>query len=170
MATALLAVLFAYGGWEDALVASGEVKEPRRALPFALAAGLFVSAAIYTLLQYVTVTTIGTAATDHPLADIASSLVGGTVWVLVSIGAMLSTYGHIAASLVSAPRLPYSLAAEGDGPPFFATLHPRFHTPVSAIISFAIVSWTLAASGTFCGRSPCPLVPWPSYTPASAPR
>ena len=35
---ALLAVLFAYGGWEDALVPSGEVKEPRRVLPFALAA------------------------------------------------------------------------------------------------------------------------------------
>jgi amino acid transporter len=147
--TALLAVWFAYAGWEDVLVPCGEVKEPRRALPFALAAGLFVSALIYTFLQYVTVSTIGAAATGHPLADIALVLVGPMGWAFVSVGAMLSTYGFIAATVVSTPRLAYSLAAGGDAPRFFATLHPRFHTPVSAIIGFAIASWALATSGTF---------------------
>jgi len=147
--TALLAMLFAYGGWEDALVPSGEVKEVRRNLPFALAAGLFVSAVIYALLQYVTVATIGTTATDHPLADLAASLMGDTGRAFVSVAAMLSTYGYVAAAFVSAPRLPYALAVEGDGPPFFATLHPRFHTPVYAIIGFAIVGCALAVSGTF---------------------
>jgi basic amino acid/polyamine antiporter, APA family len=147
--TALLAMLFAYGGWEDALVPSGEVKEPRRILPFALAAGLLVSAVIYALLQYVTVATIGTTATDHPLADLASLLMGDTGRAFVSLAAMLSTYGWIAAAFVNAPRLPYALAVEGDGPPFFATLHPRFNTPVYAIIGFAIAGCALALSGTF---------------------
>jgi amino acid transporter len=147
--TALLTMLFAYGGWEDALVPSGEVKEVRRNLPFALAAGLFVASMIYALLQYVTVATIGTTATDHPLADLASLLLGDTGRAFVSLAAMLSTYGSIAAIFVNAPRLPYALAVEGDGPPFLATLHPRFNTPVYAIVGFAIAGGTLALSGTF---------------------
>jgi APA family basic amino acid/polyamine antiporter len=147
--TALLAVQFAYAGWEDVLVPCGEVQEPRRTLPFALTVGLLGSALIYTLLQYVTVNTIGSAATEHPLADVASLLMGSAGWAFVSVGAMLSTYGFIAGAFVSVPRLPYSLAAEGDAPPFFATLHPRFRTPVYAIVGFAIVSWVLAATGSF---------------------
>ena len=147
--TALLAMFFAYGGWEDALVPSGEVKEPRRILPFALTAGLGVAGVVYTLLQYVTVATIGTAATDHPLADVASSLMGDAGRVFISVAAMISTYGYLAAAFVSAPRLPYALAVDGDCPPVLATLHARFHTPVYAIIGFAIVGCALALSGTF---------------------
>jgi len=57
---ALLAMFFAYGGWEDALVPSGEVKEPPA--HFALRAQPLVwefAGVVYTLLQYVTVATIG---------------------------------------------------------------------------------------------------------------
>jgi len=147
--TALLAVLFAYGGWEDALVPCEEVKEPRRTLPFALTAGLIVSALTYTLVQSVMVITVGSTATDHPLADIGSVLMGRAGGVFVSAAAMVSTYGYITASLLAATRLPYSLAAEGDGPAFLATLHSRFHTPVYAIVTFAVIAWALAASGTF---------------------
>jgi len=146
---ALLAVLFAYGGWEDALVPSGEVKESRRVLPFALAAGLCAAGVVYALLQYVTVATIGTAATGHPLADVASSLMGNAGRKVISVAALISTYGYLAASFVSAPRLPYALAVEGDCPPILATLHPRSDTPVYAIVSFAIVGCALAISGTF---------------------
>jgi amino acid transporter len=147
---AMLAMLFAYGGWEDALGPSGEVKEPRRILPFALAVGLSLATVIYSLLQYVTAATIGGGAvTNHPLADVASLLIGDAGRVFVSVAAMLSTYGFIAGAFVNAPRLPYALAVEGDGPPFLAEVHPRFHTPVHAIIGFAIVSYALAVSGTF---------------------
>jgi basic amino acid/polyamine antiporter, APA family len=147
--SALLMLIYAYGGWEDALAPSGEVKEPRRAVPVALAAALLLSMMIYTLLQYVTVATIGSAATDHPLADVASALIGDTGRTFVSIGAMLSTYGFISGAFVNAPRLPYALAIEGDAPPLFAILHPRFRTPTNAIIAFAVVSYALAISGTF---------------------
>jgi basic amino acid/polyamine antiporter, APA family len=94
-----------------------------------------VTVVIYTLVQHVTVVTIGTSsATDHPLADTASLLMGDAGRALISVGAMLSTYGYIAAAIATAPRLPYALATAGDGPPIFATLHPVFHTPVHAII------------------------------------
>lgn len=51
--------------------------------------------------------------------------------------------------MLYAPRLAYSLAAQGDFPGLFAKLHPRFHTPVVAILGYAFIGWMLALSGTF---------------------
>jgi basic amino acid/polyamine antiporter, APA family len=48
-----------------------------------------------------------------------------------------------------APRLAYSLSAQGDFPTVFARLHPRFHTPTIAILFYAVTGWALASSGTF---------------------
>src|SRR5262249_55628190 len=63
--------------------------------------------------------------------------------------ALLSTYGYISAAFVSGPRLPYALAAEGECPAILATLHPRFHTPIYAILGFGLVTFVLAVTGTF---------------------
>jgi basic amino acid/polyamine antiporter, APA family len=74
--TALLAVFFVYDGWEDVVVPSGEVKEPRQSIPFALVGGLLATVVVYTLLQYLTIATIGTSTSDHPLADMGALLMG----------------------------------------------------------------------------------------------
>jgi basic amino acid/polyamine antiporter, APA family len=146
--TVLLLVLAAFGGWEDALAPAEEVKRPRRTVPFALAAALLISAALYTVLQYV-VAAVGGTPTDHALTDIATALLGPSGSTLVAIAAMLSTYGYLSADLVTAPRLLYSLAAEGDMPRQLAGVHPRFSTPVYPIVGFAGAGYTLALSGTF---------------------
>src|SRR5437016_3752575 len=80
---------------------------------------------------------------------LASSLMSDAGRKVISVAALISTYGYLAASFVSAPRLPYALAVEGDCPPILATLHPRSDTPVYAIVGFAIVGCALAISGTF---------------------
>jgi amino acid transporter len=51
--------------------------------------------------------------------------------------------------MLYAPRLAYSLSAQGDFPGVFARLHPRFHTPTTAILFYAVAGWALASSGTF---------------------
>jgi amino acid transporter len=145
--TVLLLLLAAFGGWEDALAPAGEVKEPRHTVPFALAAGLLVSAALYTIVQYV-VTAAGVS-TEHALADIAVTLVGPAGGTLVAVAAMLSTYGYMSADVVTTPRLLYSLAVEGDLPEMLADVHPRFHTPIYPIVGFVAVGYLLALSGTF---------------------
>jgi APA family basic amino acid/polyamine antiporter len=146
---AMVLLLFAYAGWEDTLIPTGEIREPRRTIPVALGTGLLVCATIYTLLQFITVATLGTKMTDRPLAETASVMIGrgGTAFVVVA--AMLSTYGWISGAILNAPRLAYSLAAQGDFPSFFAKIHPRFRTPTSAIVFCAFIGWGLAFSGTF---------------------
>src|SRR5215472_3978209 len=145
--TVLLLLLSAFGGWEDALAPAGEVKQPRHTLPFALAAGLLISAALYTVVQYV-VTAAGVP-TEHALADVAAGLIGPTGGTLVAVAAMLSSYGYMSADVVTTPRLLYSLAVEGDLPEPFARIHPRFHTPIYPIVGFVAVGYLLALSGTF---------------------
>jgi len=145
--TVLLLLLAAYGGWEDALAPAGEVKQPRHTVPFALAAGLLISAALYIVVQYV-VTAAGVS-TEHALADVAVILVGPAGGTLVAVAAMLSTYGYMSADVVTTPRLLYSLAVEGDLPELLARVHPRFHTPMYPIVGFVAVGYLLALSGTF---------------------
>ena len=96
--SALLLLLFAYSGCEDTLAPMGEVKDPRRTVPFALAVGLLVIASIYSLLQFVTVSTIGNMATDSPLVQAATVLTGRSGAAFVAVAAMISSYGTIALS------------------------------------------------------------------------
>src|SRR5579864_2417486 len=107
-----LVLFFPYGGAENALVPAGEVKNPRHTVPFGLLAGLLVCAAVFTLIQFVTVATMGTSTTPRPLAETASVLVGQSGAILVTIGVMISTYGWLSGGLLEVPRLVCSLAAQ----------------------------------------------------------
>jgi basic amino acid/polyamine antiporter, APA family len=144
----LLLLVFTYGGAEDAMVPTGEVKQPRHTVPFALLAGLGVCMIVYTLVQFVTVATIGSTMTDRPLAQAASVLMNGGS-IIVTIAVMISTYATFSGCVLNCPRLVCSLASQGDFPTFLGKLHPRFNTPARAIVLFAIVVWLLATSGTF---------------------
>ncbi len=147
--TALLLLVFAYGGFEAAMIPAGEVKNPRRTLPFAMATSLLAAAIVYTLLQFVTVAAIGASTSARPLALTASVLLGTAGAAVIGIAVMISTAGHISSVMLHAPRLAYSLAARGEFPRFLAKLHPRFHTPAAALACYAGFVWLLAATGGF---------------------
>lgn len=146
---AVTLLIFPFAGWEESLIPTGEITEPRRTIPFALTTGLITCAAVYTLLQFITVATVGPNATEQPLAQAASILIGHDGAALVSIGIMLATYGYISANLLNDSRLVYSLAAQDDFPAIFARIHPRFQTPGVAIVVYAFTGVLLAVSGTF---------------------
>jgi APA family basic amino acid/polyamine antiporter len=146
---AMLLLAFAYAGFENALLPSGEVKDPQRTVPFALGTGLLLCVAVYALVQFVVVATIGTVSTERPLASVALLLIGGTGAAFVTVAAMVSTFGHLSAVLLATPRLTYSLAQQRDFPALFAKIHPRFQTPYVSILAFTCLTWLLALSGTF---------------------
>jgi amino acid transporter len=147
--SALLLLIFAYGGSEGAVIPVGEVKDPRRTVPFGLFAGLAASATVYALVQFVTVATIGASNTGSPLADAASVLIGGSGATFVAVALMISAYGRISSTILNTPRLVSSLASERDLPLFLGKLHARFNTPTRAIVLYTAALWILAASGTF---------------------
>jgi APA family basic amino acid/polyamine antiporter len=97
---ALLLLTFAYSGFENTMAPGGEVKAPRRTMPFALVTGLVACAILYALVQFVTVATIGTKPSEYPLADTASVLLsyGG---LFIAVAVMMSTYGWLAGTFFS---------------------------------------------------------------------
>jgi basic amino acid/polyamine antiporter, APA family len=147
--SALLLLIFAYGGFENALIPTGEVKDSRSTIPFGLVAGLLGCMVVYTLVQFVTVATIGTNPTNRPLAETASALIGSTGRVFVTIAVMISTYGWLSGAVLNVPRLACSLAAQGDAPAFLGKLHPSFNTPSVAIVVYSALLWLLAATGAY---------------------
>jgi APA family basic amino acid/polyamine antiporter len=146
---AMVFAIFAFSGWEDSVIPTGEIKEPRRTIPFGLGSALLVSAAVYTLLQFITVATIGTKVSDASLAETASVLLGANGARFVTVAALISIYGYITGEMLNGPRLVYALGAHGEFPKIFARIHPRFHTPAVGIPLYATIAFLLAASGKF---------------------
>jgi APA family basic amino acid/polyamine antiporter len=148
--SAALLLVFAYGGFETALVPMSEAQAPRRDAPFALFAALATCTVIYVLIQWVVVGVLPDAAhSDRPLADVARVSVGPYGAGLVAVGALISFYGYLGAKILGMPRVTFALAEQGDFPKAFAAIHPRFHTPYVSILVFAALVWGFALTGEF---------------------
>ena len=151
---AIVLLIFAYGGFEAALISAGEAKDPRRDAPFGLFAALITCAIIYALIQWVVVGILPDPAhSDRPLADVARIVIGHSGAALVAVGALFSIYGYLSGNILATPRITFALAESGDFPSAFARLHPRFRTPYFSIFVFAVVVWLLALFGSFAGNA-----------------
>ncbi len=147
---AVLLLAFAFVGWESALVAQGEVRDPRRDTPFALVLGLTAVALLYIGIQVVCVGVLPElAASKRPLADAALQFLGPSGATLIVVGAMISMLGTINGSVLTVSRLPFAMAEAGLLPRWLTTLHPRFRTPVPAIVLSAVIVLVLTISSTF---------------------
>jgi len=161
---ALLLLVFAYGGFETALMPMGEAKDPRRDAAFGLFAALGICTAIYVLIQWDVVGLLSDPGrSDRPLADVARIVMGHSGAALVSVGALVSVYGNISASILALPRMTFAMAERGDFPPWFAAVHSRFRTPYFSILIFALLVWLMALFGSFAGNATLSAVARLSY-------
>jgi amino acid transporter len=145
-----LALIFAFGGYEVVSVPAGEARDPRREVPFALIMTVAIVTAIMTLIQIVAQGTLpGIAQSTTPLADAATVFLGSAGAVLITVGAVLSTTGNNMGGAISGSRNLFALAEQGDLPRYFGVVHPRFRTPVTAIVFTSAVALALALSGGF---------------------
>jgi basic amino acid/polyamine antiporter, APA family len=145
-----LVLIFAYGGFEGAMVPMSEARDPRRDAPFALGIALVAVTALYALIQIVVVGVVADpGATDRPLAVAAGIIAGPAGATFMSASALLCLYGYLSAQMLHTPRLTMALAEQGDFPRFFAAINARFRTPVISILVYAALLATLAAVGNF---------------------
>lgn len=147
---AMLLLFFAYGGYEAAMNPMGEARNPKRDAPFALFVALGIITLIYTLIQWVVVGVLPPAMhSNRPLAEVARVVLGPGGAALVAITAVVSVYGYLSANFLTAPRVTFAFAEQGDFPGWFAALHPEHRTPHVSIVIFAILCWMLALAGSF---------------------
>jgi basic amino acid/polyamine antiporter, APA family len=147
---ASLALVFAFGGFENASVPTEEVKNPTRNLPIALVASIALTTVLYILIQIVAQGTLPELAGDAtPLASAARTFMGVAGAGLITAGAMLSTAGSDSAVILVGPRILYALAKAGQFPGVLARIHRTYHTPYIAIVVFAFSAWAIALYGSF---------------------
>jgi amino acid transporter len=131
-------------------VPAGEVREPRRTLPFAILAAMAVIVPLYLLVQAVCIGTLPElASSTRPLADAAERFAGRIGAAVIVAGALVSIAGTLNGLVLAAPRLLFAMAEQGQLPRAFAAVHPRWRTPQFAIVATAVCMLALTLSGTF---------------------
>jgi amino acid transporter len=134
--SAVLLLVFAFGGFESVLVNSGEVKNPEKNLPFALLLAALIIAGIYMLVQIVSIGTLPSLASSKtPLAEAAGLFMGKTGAIIIALGAMLSIAGTLNAIMLVGSRLPFAFSEENQFPKVFSFIHPKYKTPSWLFIS-----------------------------------
>lgn len=147
---AALLLLFAYAGFENTPAPAGEFKNPRRDVPFALVANIVIVTLIYTAVQWVALGTLpNLAESKTALADAAQIFLGGWGGWLLALGAALSILGTNSNTVLAGPRYLWALTADGFGPRMLTYIHPRFRTPMAAILTQTAIALPLALSGSF---------------------
>lgn len=150
LSSALILLIFAYGGYEVTGVLAGEAANPRRDVPFAFVATLITVAAVMSLTSLVVTGVLpDLGASRTPLADTAAVFLGASGALIVAIGSATSMTGNNMGQILNGSRTLFALAENGDLPKWFAKVHPVFQTPSNAILFTAVVALTLALTGSF---------------------
>jgi len=140
---ALVATLWAYDGWNDLNMVGGEIRNPERAIPIALIAGVAIVAALYMVMnaavQFV-LPADALAASKSPASTMALVVIGSAGAALVTAGIALSMLVTLNGTTMSGARIPYAVARDGYFFKSLAGVSPRFHTPANAILVQAILS------------------------------
>jgi amino acid transporter len=148
-----IVLIFAFTGVESALVPSGEMKDPSRTVPKALAIAMIGVTVLYLSIQLVAQGVLGAdalaAAKAAPLAAVAERLMGSPGRLLLLIGAAISTFGYMSGMTLAVPRALFAFGRDGFLPKQMAAIHPAFHTPWLAIILQSVVVCVLAIVNEF---------------------
>ncbi len=149
---ALVAVSWAFDGWNNVIFVAGEVKKPHRNVPMSLILGTLTATVLYALVNYLYfwALPIEEVVGVVRIAEKASTaLFGGTAAAVVSAAVVVSTFGAMNGSIIVGPRVYYAMAKDNLFFKRMAEVHPRFRTPGFAILIQAIWSSLIALSGTF---------------------
>ncbi len=148
----LVAVLWAYDGWENLTTLSGEMRNPQRNLPLALVGGVLVVIVVYLLINTAYLRALSLpdlAASKSVAADAAGAALGRAGASFVGALVMLSVFGTLNGSILSSPRVFYAMAEDGL---FFKTVgkvHPKWETPYVAIAFIVVLAVIYVLLRTF---------------------
>lgn len=137
LGAALVPVLFAFGGWQQTNFVAGELIQPEKTLPRALVIGVIVVVAAYLLVNVAylhALGPVGLANAPAPAAETMKAIAGNTGSRIISIGIVASTFGFLNLVILVSPRVYQAMANDGLFFTGMAKLHPRWQTPVAALL------------------------------------
>jgi APA family basic amino acid/polyamine antiporter len=152
LAGAVVSGFFSFGGWWEASKLTGEVEDPSRTMPRALALGVLVVTVLYVavsgvFLFLVPLEAVGSGETFA--AQAGEALFGSRGGVVLSAIVLLSVLGSLFAFMTMAPRVYYAMARDGAAPAWVAHVDPRTGAPVRAIAIQAALAALIVVLGSF---------------------
>jgi APA family basic amino acid/polyamine antiporter len=138
---AVMLIVFSYTGWDRVGYVAGEMKNPRRAVPFSLIFGLGIIVVVYILVNTVYHQTLGMEGVRQSTivaSDTAIQLFGPVGAGFIAIMVMISTTGSINGTMMAAPRAYYAMARDGLFFKWLDFVHPKYRTPTHAIVAHCI--------------------------------
>ena len=148
--SAVLLLIYAFVGFEAAVIPAGETKEPEKNVPFAILTALGIVAVLYILIQIVTIGTLPKLAQSQlPLADAATVFLGTFGAAFITLGALISIFGNLNVGVLSSTRLLFGMSEQKELPAVLAKTHEKFKTPYVSIVITGIVILVLAIQSSF---------------------
>ncbi|MEJ7847938.1 MAG: APC family permease [Pyrinomonadaceae bacterium] len=149
-AEAVLLLIYAYVGFEAAVIPAGESKDPQKSIPFGLFTALGFCTILFLIIQIVAIGTLPEIATsERPLADAAARFMGGFGGMFIAVGALISILGNLNGGFLASSRIPFAMAEQRELPQIFAHTHEKTKTPVYSIILTSAVILILTIQSSF---------------------
>jgi APA family basic amino acid/polyamine antiporter len=148
----MIAVLWAYDGWQYVCFAAGEIRNPHRNVPRALALGVILVVLIFMAVNLAYLYALGPqglSGTVRVGERAATSMVGRPGAIFLSIVVMISAFGCCAAMMLVCARLFFAMGRDGVFPKYFGKVHPRFGTPHTAVTLTTIWAAVFALTGSY---------------------
>lgn len=147
---AALLLMYAFVGFETALVPAAETENPKRALPRALVYTMLATGLLYWSISVVYVSVLPDGgARNATLADVGGALAGPGVALLITFAVVASIIGNTGSAMVGVPRVTYALAENHWLPAWFSKVHPKFQTPANSVIFYGAAVMMAALPGSF---------------------
>jgi basic amino acid/polyamine antiporter, APA family len=150
--SALVPVMWACNGFQNLGFLGGEIRDPAKNFSRALIIGVVVVGLLYVLanVTYFHVLPFSeVASSQHVASDVVQAMFGpkGAVWLTVAM--CISALASLHAVTMAESRAPYAMARMGLFFRFTGYVHPKFRSPVGALLFVGLVSALVALSGTF---------------------
>ena len=152
---ATILVIFALAGMEVPLCAGGEIRDPDRTVPRALAGAIIFVALLYITVHLIAQGVLGSGIVSSraPLADALAGYGPGGRTLLLATGA-ISMFGYLGGDMLGTSRILFAFGRDGLLPRPLAAVHPVTRAPHIAVLVNALVAAGLAMSGTFALLAP----------------
>jgi APA family basic amino acid/polyamine antiporter len=148
----MIAVLWAYEGWQFCTYTAGEVIHPQKNFPRALLSSVLLLAAVYLIANLGYLAALGpraAAASDTIAATSVAAVLGPSAAKLVALTILISVFSALNTVSLTAPRVFYAMAGDGLFFRKLAEVHPRFQTPAIAVIALGVWAAVMSCMGRF---------------------